>query len=97
MLSWDTLGTTAGAVLLVHIVLYLTKQFWPQRSRPLIALVTAEGLVWAYGLGSTTWSWAHTVLWSANGLVIAAIALGATPHSRLFPLQKMHPTDKFRR
>lgn len=76
MLTWTTLGTTTGAVTLVHAVLFLMKRIWPHLSTTITVWATAEVLLWAYGASTTSWSWMATVLWTANGVVVAAIALG---------------------
>lgn len=76
MLTWTTLGTTTGVAVLVHGVPFLMKRIWPHLSTTITAWVTAEVLLWAYGASTTPWSWVAAVLWTANGLIVAAIALG---------------------
>ncbi len=76
MLTWTTIGTTTGAVALVHAVLFLMKRIWPHLSTTITAWASAEVLLWAYGASTTPWSWVAAVLWTANGIIVAAIALG---------------------
>lgn len=65
MLSWSMLGTTTGAVLFVHAVLFVTRRLFPHAPMTLVALVTAE-----------KWSLTHMLLWTSNGLIVTAMALG---------------------
>ena len=42
----------------------------------LVALGTAEVVVWGYGSVTAGWSLTGMLLWMSNGLVVTAIALG---------------------
>ena len=75
MLTWSILGTTAGAVLLVHSVLFLTRRLFPHAPTTLVALVTAEVIVWGYGGWTSGWSLTDMLLWTSN-LIVTAMALG---------------------
>lgn len=76
MLTWSILATTTGAVLFVHAVLFLTRRLFPQAPMTLVALVTAEVVVGGYGGLTSGWSLTGMLLWTSNGLIVTAIALG---------------------
>ena len=76
MLSWSMLGTTTGAVLCVHVVLFVTRRLFPHAPMTLVALVTAEIIVWGYGSLTSRWSLTHMLLWTSKGLIVTAMALG---------------------
>lgn len=76
MLTWSMLGTTTGAVLFVHAVLFLTRRLFPHAPTTLVALVTAKVVVWGYGGLTSGWSLTGMLLWTSNGLIVTAIALG---------------------
>lgn len=77
MLTWNALGTVAGAVMVVHAWHALAKRIWPPLASPLGILGMAEALEWCYGQATTSWSPAHALLWTGNGLVVAAAAMGS--------------------
>lgn len=91
MLTWTTLGTVAGAVLVVHALAELIRREWPNLSPMPVVLGAAEALEWAYGWVTTCWSLTHALLWTSNGIIVAAAALGglfssqylSTSHSSL--------------
>ncbi|POB10189.1 hypothetical protein CO251_11075 [Sulfobacillus sp. hq2] len=70
------LGTTTGAVLFVHVGLFLTRRLFPHAPTTMIALVTAEVIVWGYGGLTSGWSLTSMLLWTSNGLIVTAITLG---------------------
>ncbi|POB10306.1 hypothetical protein [Sulfobacillus sp. hq2] len=76
MLTWSMLGTTAGLVILVHAILFLVRRLWPHASPTLTAILASEALVWIYGLTTRLVTAPNALLWTCDGLVIAAIALG---------------------
>jgi hypothetical protein len=76
MLTWPMLGTTTGAVLFVHAVLFVTRRLFPHAPMTLVALVTAEVVVWRYGSVTSGWSLTGMLLWTSNGPIVTAIALG---------------------
>ena len=76
MLNWPILGTTTGAVLCVHAVLLVTRRMFPHAPTILVALGTAEIIVWGYGGLTSGWSLTGMLLWTSNGLIVTAIALG---------------------
>lgn len=76
MLTWVDLGTMAGAVAVVHAVLFLWRRLWPNASSTLVAIGSAEILMWAYGSTDAVWSVTNLMLWTSNGLLVATVALG---------------------
>jgi len=76
LLTWVELGTMAGAVAVVHAVLFLLRRIWPKASNTIAAIITAEVLIWAYGATTIPWSAANILLWTGNGLIVATVALG---------------------
>lgn len=76
MLTWVDIGTVAGAVAVVHAVLYLWRRIRPHASTTVVAIVTAEVLMWAYGLSASPWSVTNLLLWTSNGLIVATVSLG---------------------
>lgn len=76
MLTWPLVGTMTGAMLLIHAVLFLTHRLFPHATETIVSLATAEVVVWGYGILTSPWSLANTLLWTSNGIVVAAIALG---------------------
>lgn len=76
MLTWSMLGTTTGAVLCVHAVLFVARRLFPHASSTVVAIITAEVVVWGYGALISGWSLAAVLLWMSNGLIVTAIALG---------------------
>lgn len=77
MLTWPMLGTTTGVVLCVHAVLLVTRRFFPNAPITLVALITAEGVVWGYGALTSGWSLTNLLLWTSNGLIVTAVVLGS--------------------
>ena len=83
MLTWSMLGTTAGIVVLIHAVLFLFQKNSPKTPPTAASLIAAEIFVWSYGLATTRWSLLHALLWTSNGIIVAAVALGPVwPPSR---------------
>ncbi|MDA8192543.1 MAG: hypothetical protein M0Z53_00905 [Thermaerobacter sp.] len=82
MLTWSMLGTTAGAVVLVHAVLFLAGRLAPRASTTIVAGIAAEVIVWSYGAVTTAFSPMAALLWTSNGLVVATIALGGITASQ---------------
>lgn len=76
MLTWSMLGTTTGAVLCVHAILFVTRRLFPQAPTTMVALIVAEVVVWGYGALTSGWSLIGALLWTSNGLIVTAIALG---------------------
>lgn len=76
MLTWSMLGTTTGAVLCVHAILFVVLRLFPQAPTTMVAAVAAEVVVWGYGALTSGWSLTHMLLWTSNGLIVTAIALG---------------------
>lgn len=76
MLTWTELGTIAGAVAVVHAVLFLLRRIWPKASGTIAAILAAEALIWAYGATTSPWSAMDMLLWTSNGLIVATVALG---------------------
>ncbi len=76
MLTWSMLGTTAGIVVLIHAVLFMLRKIWPKTPPTAASLIAAEIFVWSYGLATTRWSLLHALLWTSNGIIVAAVALG---------------------
>ncbi|AUW93641.1 hypothetical protein BXT84_06545 [Sulfobacillus thermotolerans] len=83
MLSWPMFGTTTGAVLCVHAVLFVTRRLFPHAPMTMVALVTAEIIVWGYGSLTSGWSITRMLLWTSNGLIVKRLSnrwcLGGKP------------------
>lgn len=76
MLTWVDIGTMAGAVAVVHAVLFLLRRISPHVSTTVSAVVAAEILMWAYGSTEGAWSVTNLLLWTSNGLIVATVSLG---------------------
>lgn len=91
------LGTTAGIVVLIHAVLFLLWKIWPKTPPTAAAIIAAEVFVWSCGLATTRWSPLHALLWTSNGIIMAAVAgLAVWPPSRPLRAPPSRPSERRR-